>query len=89
VPQQPIMLKVLLGQRHWQNYATFCAEYDKAARRIDSDLGQTFPSRAQGKDAVLFHHSVHSGQPTDIPFIEQAQTWFASRWETISYEVPA
>jgi hypothetical protein len=47
VPQQPIMLKVLLGQRHWQNYATFCAEYDKAARRIDSDLGQTFPSRAQ------------------------------------------
>ena len=45
--QQPIMLKVLLGQRHWQNYATFCAEYDKAARRIDSDLGQTFPSRAQ------------------------------------------
>ena len=47
MPQQPIMLKVLLGQRHWQNYATFCAEYDKAARRIDSDLGQTFPSRAQ------------------------------------------
>jgi hypothetical protein len=45
--QQPIMLKVLLGQRHWQNYATFCAEYGKAARRIDSDLGQTFPSRAQ------------------------------------------
>ena len=47
MPQQPIMLKVLLGHRHWQNYATFCAEYDKAARRIDSDLGQTFPSRAQ------------------------------------------
>jgi hypothetical protein len=47
VPQQPIMLKVLLGQRHWQNYATFCAEYDKAARRIDTDLSHTFPSRAQ------------------------------------------
>ena len=47
MPEQPIMLKVLLGQRHWQNYATFCAEYDKAARQLDPDLVQTFPSRAQ------------------------------------------
>jgi hypothetical protein len=47
VPDQPVLLKVLLGQRHWQNYATFCAEYDKAARRIDTDLADTFPSRAQ------------------------------------------
>lgn len=47
MPEQPIMLKILLGQRHWQNYATFCAEYDKAARKLDSDLVQTFPSRAQ------------------------------------------
>lgn len=47
MPQQPIMLKVLLGQRHWQNYATFCAEYDKAAARIDTGLLRTFPSRAQ------------------------------------------
>jgi hypothetical protein len=45
--EQPIMLKVLLGQRHWQNYATFCAEYDKAALKLDPDLGQTYPSRAQ------------------------------------------
>ncbi|HXP19676.1 MAG TPA: hypothetical protein VN840_08530 [Streptosporangiaceae bacterium] len=44
---QPIMLKVLLGQRHWQNYATFCAEYDKAARKLDPELAGTFPSRAQ------------------------------------------
>jgi hypothetical protein len=45
--EQPILLKVLLGQRHWQNYSTFCAEYDKAARRVDDALEQTFPSRAQ------------------------------------------
>jgi hypothetical protein len=44
---QPIMLKVLLGQRHWQNYATFCAEYDKAARKLDAALAGTFPSRPQ------------------------------------------
>src|SRR5580693_5037285 len=43
----PILLRVLLGQRHWQNYATFCAEYDKAATRIDPALARTFPSRAQ------------------------------------------
>jgi hypothetical protein len=47
VPQQPIMLKVLLGQRHWQNYATFCSEYDKAAARTDPDLVHSYPSRAQ------------------------------------------
>ena len=45
--QQPVMLKILLGQRHWQNYATFCAEYDKAATRIDPDLVASYPSRAQ------------------------------------------
>jgi hypothetical protein len=45
--QQPIMLKVLLGQRHWQNYATFCAEYDKAARNLDASLEHTAPSRPQ------------------------------------------
>jgi hypothetical protein len=44
MPEQPIMLRVLLGQRHWQNYATFCAEYDKAARKLDADLKQTFPA---------------------------------------------
>jgi hypothetical protein len=41
------MLKVLLRERHWQNYSTFCAEYDKAARRIDPDLAGRYPSRAQ------------------------------------------
>jgi hypothetical protein len=42
-----------------------------------------------GKDAVVFHHSAHSGQPTDIPYIEQARNWFTSMWDTISYEYPA
>src|ERR1700761_5112010 len=45
--EQPVMLKVLLRERHWQNYSTFCAEYDKAARRIDPDLTGRYPSRAQ------------------------------------------
>src|SRR5580700_3715214 len=45
--ERPILLKLLLRERHWQNYGTFCAEYDKAAARIDPDLARTSPSRAQ------------------------------------------
>jgi hypothetical protein len=45
--EPPILLKVLLRERHWQNYGTFCAEYDKAARRIETELAGTYPSRAQ------------------------------------------
>jgi hypothetical protein len=47
MPQAPILLKVLLRQNHWQQYAAFCAQYDKAAKQIDADLTGTFPSRAQ------------------------------------------
>lgn len=41
------LLSVLLRERHWQKYATFRAEYDKAARSIDPALIGTWPSRAQ------------------------------------------
>jgi len=47
MPAQPIRLRVLLQQRHWQSHRTFCAEYEKAARSIDSRLAGTAPSRAQ------------------------------------------
>lgn len=43
----PILLKNLLQERHWQTYRTFCAEYDKQARKIDPSLVGTWPSRAQ------------------------------------------
>ena len=43
----PILLKDLLRERHWQTYRTFCAEYDKHARKIDPSLVGTWPSRAQ------------------------------------------
>src|ERR1700746_3194148 len=45
--EQPVMLKVLLRDHHWQNYSTFCAEYDKAAHQIDPKLAGSYPSRAQ------------------------------------------
>ncbi len=45
--ERPVLLKLLLRERRWQNYATFCAEYDKAAARIDPDLTRSYPSRAQ------------------------------------------
>jgi hypothetical protein len=66
MPQRPVMLKVLLGQRHWQNYATFCAEYDKAARRVDGDLSQTFPSRAQ-------LHRWLTGSLRSLPYAEHCR----------------
>lgn len=47
MPEQPILLKALLRQKHQQKYATFCREYDKAARQVDPDLQGTYPSRAQ------------------------------------------
>src|SRR5215469_1950124 len=43
---EPVALKVLLRERHW-TYSTFCAEYAKAARTVDSRLTRTWPSRAQ------------------------------------------
>ena len=36
MPQPPILLKALLRQHHWQQYAAFCTQYDKAAKRIDA-----------------------------------------------------
>ena len=43
---EPVALKALLRERHWK-YATFCIEYDKIARTLDSRLTNTWPSRAQ------------------------------------------
>lgn len=41
-----VALKALLRQRHWK-YATFCSEYDKAAKSLDPGLTGSWPSRAQ------------------------------------------
>lgn len=45
--ERPVLLKVLLRQRHWQHYGTFRTQYDKAARAVDPTLVGTWPSRAQ------------------------------------------
>jgi hypothetical protein len=42
-----------------------------------------------GKDAVVFHHSAHSGHPADAPYVEQARAWFTSMWDNLSYEFTA
>ncbi|WP_261574710.1 DUF5919 domain-containing protein [Frankia gtarii] len=54
-------LKALLRQRHWQNYPTFCREYDRSASVIDSSLIGTWPSRAQ------FHRWL-SGALISLPY---------------------
>jgi hypothetical protein len=57
----PVRLKALLLDRHWQKYSTFCREYQKAARSVDSALARTYPSRAQ-------LHRWMSGQVKGSPY---------------------
>lgn len=47
MPSQPVRLKQLLQDRHWQTYRMFCTEYNKAARSVDKELVDSYPSRAQ------------------------------------------
>lgn len=44
---KPIVLKVLLQQRHMQTYRAFCREYDKISAQIDPTLKGGWPSKAQ------------------------------------------
>jgi hypothetical protein len=47
MPKRSTLLKDLLRERHWQTYATFCRQYDDAARGIDRVLVGRWPSRGQ------------------------------------------
>ena len=67
----------------------FFGLYPIVRQRIPLPSGDRDIYDLMGKDAVVFHHSAHSGQPTDIPYIQQARDWFASMWDSISYEFPA
>src|SRR5712691_10865298 len=60
------MLKVLLKEKHWQNYSTFCAQYDKAAQRIDPELAGRYPSRAQ------LHRWVN-GEVRSLPYADHCR----------------
>lgn len=44
---KPIVLKVLLRQRHLQGHRAFCKEYDKLAQQTEPDLVGHWPSKAQ------------------------------------------
>jgi hypothetical protein len=44
---ETILLRILLAQRGWDRYGTFCREYERAAAKIDRGLTGTAPSRAQ------------------------------------------
>jgi hypothetical protein len=59
--ETPVRLKVLLREKHWQTYRTFCAQYDKAARAVDAELVGGWPSRAQ-------LHRWLSGEVKGLPY---------------------
>jgi hypothetical protein len=44
---QPIVLKVLLQQRHLHTHSAFCREYDRIAIKVDPALRGGWPSKAQ------------------------------------------
>ncbi|GHE39266.1 hypothetical protein GCM10017673_47130 [Streptosporangium violaceochromogenes] len=70
-----ILLKTLLQQRHWQTYRTFCKEYDKAAKAVDSTLQGKWPSRAQ-------LHRWLSGELKGLPYSDHCrvlETMFPGR----------
>jgi hypothetical protein len=67
----------------------FFGLYPIVKHRIPLASGDRDIYDLMGKDAVVFHHSAHSGHPTDLAYIDQARDWFTSMWDTISYEFPA
>jgi hypothetical protein len=44
---KPVLLKVLLQQRHLQTHTAFCREYDRVGAAVDATLRGGWPSRAQ------------------------------------------
>ncbi|WP_052021229.1 hypothetical protein [Actinokineospora spheciospongiae] len=44
---EPVLLKILLKQRHLQGHRAFCKEYDRVAAKIEPDLVGGYPSKAQ------------------------------------------
>jgi Domain of unknown function (DUF5919) len=44
---EPVLLKVLLRQRHLQGHTAFKKEYDKIAATVDKDLIGSYPGKAQ------------------------------------------
>ena len=56
-----LLLKVLLKQRHLQVYSAFVREYNKVAAKIDRELTNTGPSKAQ------FYRWL-SGELTKLPY---------------------
>jgi hypothetical protein len=47
VAAKPIVLKMLLQQRHLQTHSAFRREYDRVAARVDPALKGGWPSKAQ------------------------------------------
>jgi hypothetical protein len=67
----------------------FFGLYPLVKHNIPLPGGQRDMYDLMGKDAVVFRHSTRSDDPADARFVEQAQGWFDSMWDHISYEFPA
>jgi hypothetical protein len=59
--EAPTRLKVLLQERLWHSYSTFCAEYNRVAKSLDGVPPDSYPSRAQ-------FHRWQSGTVKKLPY---------------------
>ena len=75
-------LYILNGER------SFFGFYPITKHQIPLPSGPRDIYDLMGKDAVVFHHSAHSADPADAPYVEQARSWFTAMWDNISYEFP-
>ncbi len=64
--RKPIRLLMLLRERAWDRYATFCREYRRAAAAVDTGLVATVPSRAQ-------LHRWLSGELKQLPYADHCR----------------
>jgi hypothetical protein len=63
---KPVVLKVLLQQRHLQTHTAFCREYDRVGAAVDPTLRGGWPSRAQ------FYRWL-SGNLVGLPYVDHCR----------------
>ncbi|MDQ3762546.1 MAG: peptide deformylase [Actinomycetota bacterium] len=66
MPAKPIVLKVLLRQRHLQTHSAFRREYDRVAAEVDPALKGGWPSKAQ------FYRWI-SGELIGLPYADHCR----------------
>lgn len=66
----------------------FFGLYPLVRHNVPLPCGQRDIFDLMGTDAIVFRYTEASGEAADTRFIAQAQGWFDSIWDNISFEFP-